>query len=286
MTLVGVDPYPVAALTALFDDGLPEAGPGDPLPPYWHLAACAAAPPSGVLGADGHPGDGPISAPAHLPRRMFAGGRLQAVGQVRVGERLTRRTRVTAAADKEGQSGPLRFVTVETVLSRPDGEIVLVEEQDIVFRAATAAAPTAAAPTAPATPGPADPGPLLTRGAGPLHALLRAGPVALQRFSAATSNPHRIHYDHPYATAVEGYPGLVVHGPLLLISLLELIRLELPGRAVETVTFQARSPVFAGEAVDLAGDMESGDQVSLAARHADGRIALTCEVTLRPAISG
>ena len=81
---------------------------------------------------------------------------------------------------------------------------------------------------------------------------------------------------------MEGYPGLVVHGPLLLISLLELIRLDLPGRAVQTVTFQARSPVFAGEAVDLAGELSGADQVSLAARHTDGSAAMTCEVTLRP----
>jgi crotonobetainyl-CoA:carnitine CoA-transferase CaiB-like acyl-CoA transferase/hydroxyacyl-ACP dehydratase HTD2-like protein with hotdog domain len=290
--LAAVDPFPVAVLAALLDDGLATPGRGEQLPPYWHLAACATAPRSGTLGADGHPGDGLVPAPGHLPRRMFAGGRLRAAGPVHVGERLTRRTLITASADKEGRSGPLRFVTVENRLSRPDGAVVLVEEQDIVFRAAAGPGPATSAPTdsAPAestaaggaTPVAAAPGPLLTPRGAPLHALFRADPVALQRFSAATSNPHRIHYDHPYVTAVEGYPGLVVHGPLLLISLLELIRLDLPGRAVQTVTFQARSPVFAGEAVDLAGELSGADQVSLAARHTDGSAAMTCEVTLRP----
>jgi crotonobetainyl-CoA:carnitine CoA-transferase CaiB-like acyl-CoA transferase/hydroxyacyl-ACP dehydratase HTD2-like protein with hotdog domain len=279
-----VDPFPVAALAALFDDGLAAPGQGERLPAYWHLAACATAPPSGVPAADGHPGGGPVPAPAHLPRRMFAGGRLTAVGLVHVGERLTRRTLVTASTDKEGRSGPLRFITVEIQLCRPDGEVVLIEEQDIVFRAA--AAPAAQAPAPPAPAAVADPGPLLRPGDGPLRALLRADPVALQRFSAATSNPHRIHYDHPYVTSVEGYPGLVVHGPLLLLSLLELIRLDLPGRAVAAVAFQARSPVFAGETVDLAGDMDAADHVRLAARHADGSPAMTCEVTLRPAGAG
>jgi formyl-CoA transferase len=278
-----VDPFPVAMLAALFDDGLGAAGDGAALPAYWHLAACAAAPPTGNLGADGHPGGGPAGVPAHLvpahlPRRMFAGGRLRLHRPVQVGERLTRHTAVTASTDKEGRSGPLRFVTVETQLRRPGGDVVLTEEQDIVYRAAAPAAggarPVPAAPAAAA-----DPGPLLTR-RGPLHAVFRAGPVALQRFSAATSNPHRIHYDYPYATSVEGYPGLVVHGPLLLLSLLELIRLDQPGRVVTAVSFQARSPVFAGEAVDLAGPAAAGDRLELAARRADGSAAMTCEVTL------
>jgi len=279
-TLAAVESFPVAALAALFDDGLDAPGQGGPLPAYWHLAACATAPRSGVLAADGHPGDGPILAPAHLPRRMFAGGRLRAAGPVRVGEQLARRVLVTASTDKEGRSGPLRFVTVETRLRRPDGQVVLVEEQDIVYRAA-AGPPAAGRPARPA--GVVPPGPLLTRRAGPLRATFRADPVALQRFSAATSNPHRIHYDHPYVTSVEGYPGLVVHGPLLLLSLLELVRLDLPGRAVTAVTFQARAPVFAGEAVDLAGELDAADRVQLAARRADGGTAMTCEVTLSPA---
>jgi itaconate CoA-transferase len=279
-TAATVDPFPVAMLAALFDDGLAAAGGGEVLPAYWHLAACAVAPPTGSLGADGHPADGPVPVPAHLPRRMFAGGRLRLHRPVRVGERLTRHRAVTASTDKEGRSGPLRFVTVGTRLRRAGGDVVLTEEQDIVYRAAApAAGGTRPAPAPPATDPAADPGPLLAR-RGPLHAVFRAGPVALQRFSAATSNPHRIHYDYPYVTAVEGYPGLVVHGPLLLLSLLELIRLDRPGAVVTAVSFQARSPVFAGEAVELAGAAAAGDRIELAARHADGRAAMTCEVTL------
>jgi 3-methylfumaryl-CoA hydratase len=296
VTPVRVDPFPVAALAALFDDGLAAPGPGDLLPPYWHYAACAVPPPSGVLGPAGHPVAGPAAAPPGLPRRMFAGGRLRLAGDVRVGERLERTERVIASTDKQGRSGPLRFVTVEYRLSRPDGTELLAEEQDIVFRAPAGPGSPQGRPAGPGSPhnppaGPLSPlgpaavaavpgGRLLTRRSGPLRARFLAGPVALQRFSAATSNAHRIHYDHPYVTAVEGYPGLVVHGPLLLLSLLELIRLDRPGREVTGAAFTARSPAFAGEEVELAADAD-GRMASMTARHADGRIAVSCDVTFR-----
>ncbi len=270
MTLVTVDAHPVAALTALFDDGLPAPGPGDPLPPYWHLAACSVPPPTGDLGPDGHPRSALVTAPPGLPRRMFAGGRLTAFAAVRVGERLDRTQRVTASSDKQGRSGPLRFTTAQAAFRRPDAGIVLVEEQDIVYRAAPGPAHAPQARAAAGTACDADPGRLLTRGGEPLRAVFRADSVALQRFSAATSNPHRIHYDHPYVTSVEGYPGLVVHGPLLLLAMLELIRLDLPALLVTGVSFRAQAPVFAGDAVGLAGEVRPGGVVRLTARRADG----------------
>jgi 3-methylfumaryl-CoA hydratase len=286
MTLVGVDPYPVAALAALFDDGLPEPGPGDPLPPYWHLAACAVPPPTGVLGPDGHPRTGLVTAPAGLPRRMFAGGRLSAPDAIRVGERLERTQRVTASTGKQGRSGPLRFSTAESVFRRPGGDVVLVEEQDIVYRAAGAPAGLG---TGAGTGD--EPTRLLSRPGERLHAVFRADPVALQRFSAATANPHRIHYDHPYVTSVEGYPGLIVHGPLLLLSLLELIRLDLPDVVVTGVRFRAQAPVFAGDAVDLSGERQPDGVVRLTARPAGppsdtpsgAPVAMTVTCATRPA---
>jgi 3-methylfumaryl-CoA hydratase len=288
VTQVTVDPFPVAALAALFDDGLPTPGHGDPLPPYWHLAACEVPPRTGDLGPEGHSHAGPVTPPPDLPRRMFAGGRLRRAGQVRVGDRLERVTQVVASTDKQGRSGPLRFVTVEDRMVRPDGGASLRDEHDIVYRPAVpgpsqppargdepaGGAAGAATPLAPGLP----PGTVLAR-RGSLRADFQAGPVALQRFSAATSNAHRIHYDHPYVTRVEGYPGLLVHGTLLLLSLLELIRLELPERMVSEVTFRARSPVFADQPVELAGELIPGG-VALTAFHADGSAALTAEASL------
>jgi 3-methylfumaryl-CoA hydratase len=277
-TTVAIDPFPVAALAALFDNGLGTPGPGEPLPPYWHLAACAVPLPTTALGPDGHPVGGQVVAPPGLPRRMAAGGKLRIHRPVRVGERLSRRSRITGSADKHGRSGPLRFVTVESRLSASGGRPALTEQQDIVYRAAAGRA-VAADTAGPDPAGAAVPGPVLVR-EGPLRAAFRADPVALQRFSAATSNPHRIHYDHPYATSVERYPGLVVHGPLLLLSLLELIRLDLPSRQVSAVAFVARAPVFAGDPVALAGDPEGPDAIRLTAQDSAGRTAMTATVTL------
>jgi 3-methylfumaryl-CoA hydratase len=289
MTPVAADPFPAAALAALFDDGLPAPGPGDPLPPYWHLAACEVPPPTGDLGPEGHSHAGPVTPPPGLPRRMFAGGRLRLAGQVRVGDRLERVTQVVASTDKQGRSGPLRFVTVEIRLARPGGGAALTDEHDIVYRPAPpgssrpAAAGAAAGAAGPARTPELPPGPLLAR-RGPLRAGFRAGPVALQRFSAATSNAHRIHYDHPYVTRVEGYPGLLVHGTLLLLSLLELVRLDLPGREVTRVEFRALAPVFAGDQVELSGAPDGGESagpgaVSLTARHTGGTVAMSCRVS-------
>jgi 3-methylfumaryl-CoA hydratase len=267
VTLVTVDPFPATALAALCDDGLPAPAPGDPLPPYWHLAACAVPPPAGDIGPDGHPRSGAVTAPEGLPRRMFAGGRLTADGPVRVGERLDRSQQVTAVTDKQGRSGPLRFITVRATFRRPGGGIVLTEEQDLVYRPATPVADAAGSVTRASATAIAPRRPL-DRPGGTLRAAFRADAVTLHRFSAATSNTHRIHYDHPYATSVEGYPGLVVHGPLLLLSMLELIRLDLPGRVVTRASFAARAPVFAGDAIELAGQQEPDGTIRLSARPA------------------
>ena len=282
MTLVGVDPYPVAALAALFDDGLPEAGPAIccPRTGIWWRAPCCRRP--GAARLDGHPRSGLVTAPPGLPRRMFAGGRLSALGTVTVGERLERTQHVTASTDKQGRSGPLRFSSAKSVFRRPDGDVVLVEEQDIVYRAAGAASARGASPDAGDGRRARSP----TRPGEPLRAVFRADAVALQRFSAATANPHRIHYDHPYVTAVEGYPGLIVHGPLLLLSMLELVRLDLPDLVVTQVRFRAQAPVFAGDTVDLAGERHPDGVVRLSASGAvagpDAPDAMTVECVARP----
>ncbi len=221
-----------------------------------------------------------MTPPPGLPRRMFAGGRLKLADRPLIGERLMRTERVVASTDKRGRSGPLRFVTAEYRLTRPDGTEVLTEQQDIVYRAAPVRAATdASGGDRPAAQVPASPPGALLTPQGPLRAQLQAGPVELQRFSAATSNPHRIHYDYPYVTAVEGYPGLLVHGPLLLLAMLELIRLRRAGREVSEVAFTARAPVFAGQPVALRGSADDAGGLRLTARSPAGTTAMTCEVT-------
>ncbi|GAA4478739.1 MaoC family dehydratase N-terminal domain-containing protein [Rhodococcus olei] len=236
-----VDPAPVAALSALLDTGTPVRS-GDPLPPLWHWAALPTWPASSVLGPDGHPARGDFLPPVALPRRMFAGGEVELLAPIAVGTTVRRESRVEAVTDKSGRSGPLTLVTVVTELFAGDRP-ALRERQDLVYRTAPAQATSAPQPATAAVPAPVGV-PLSRTESGGWD--LRTDPTLLMRFSAATANPHRIHYDWPYATVVEGYPGLVVHGPLLGIVLAETVRLEHPGRTPIRVRHRGSAPLFCG----------------------------------------
>ncbi|NUW39770.1 FAS1-like dehydratase domain-containing protein [Nonomuraea rhodomycinica] len=240
-----VDPGPVAALVALFDDGTPPIGPGDPLPPLWHWLALARWPRSSTLGPDGHPARGTFLPPVELPRRMFAGGEVAFHAPLAVGATVRRESSVESVAEKPGRSGPLVVVSVATRLYDEGGRLAIEERQDLVYRD-RAAAPPSEARREPAPPSGA---PLTRTGAWAWD--LATDPVLLMRFSAATSNPHRIHYDWPYATRVEGYPGLVVHGPLMTLALAEMLRLEGHGGRVERMRHRIRRPLFCGQAARL-----------------------------------
>ena len=274
---VTVEPFLTASLAALFDDGLPAPQSGEPLPPYWHIAACATPAVTHALGIDGHPLTGIVTPPTDLPRRMFAGGSLRIERPLIVGERLDHGALVADTTNKQGRSGPLRFVTVVHSLNRADGTVAQIDRQRIVYRGVSDVTATAAVPRAPHVRRER----LITPGPGALRGTLCADPVALQRFSAVTSNAHRIHYDYPYATMVEGYPDLVVHGPLVLLSLLELLRLDYPSRRVTDVDFTASTPVFCGDEVLLIGTPD-GDEITLHAS-VNGHVAMTAVVRLAPA---
>jgi 3-methylfumaryl-CoA hydratase len=274
--LVTVEPFLVNALSALFDDGLQAPKPGEPLPPYWHLAACATPAATQVLGVDGHPRTGVVTPPEDMPRRMFAGGSLRVEQPLLVGERLEHGAMVADTTNKIGRSGPLRFVTVVHSLKRDNGTVAQIDRQRIVYRAANGVMASESMPRPPHVRRER----LLTFGPGALRGTLCADPVALQRFSAVTSNAHRIHYDHPYATTVEGYPDLVVHGPLVLLSLLELLRLDYPSRRVTDVDFTASAPVFCGDEVTLTGTPD-GDTVTLEAQ-VGGHVAMKAIARLAP----
>lgn len=231
-----LDPWPVAAFAALLDQPPPA---GDALPPLWHWFSFLEAPPQAALGEDGHPAAGHFLPPIPDRRRMIAGGRVEFLRPLRIGAEAVRRSRLAAVRPVTGRTGEMVFVTVRHRIEC-DGEPAVVEEQDVVYRSQPAGAPRATTAPPPAEPG--EPG-------GAWQLRLEPDARMLFRFSALTYNTHRIHYDQEYVTGVEGYPGLVVHGPLLALLLLELPRRHAPGRSVAGFEYRLERPSFAGRPV-------------------------------------
>lgn len=201
---------------------------GEPVPRLIHFCLAPATAPTAKLGPDGHAERGGFLPPVPLPRRMWAGGSLTFHGDLKVGDTVTRTSRIADVARKEGHAGALCFVTVEHKLEA-DGAIVLEERQDIVYR--EAAAPGTPAKSLPAAE------------VGTYRKPLRATAPLLFRYSALIFIAHRIHYDRPYATEVEGYPGLVVHGPLQA-ALLCNYATQIKGRPPSRFSFRGLSPLF------------------------------------------
>jgi 3-methylfumaryl-CoA hydratase len=229
------DPRRVADMAATLD--LPAAPrEGDRLPPGWHWMFFNPMARASELGPDGHPRRGGFLPPVALPRRMWAGGRLSFPAPLQVGERLRRYSEILSVEPKSGRSGAMVFVVVRHRIFSGDA-LAVEEEHDIVYREAPA--PGAAAPAPAAPPAAA--------AAAPWTGRVVPDPVMLFRYSALTANGHRIHYDHPYATGVEGYPGLVFHGPLTATLLMALAERGL-GRPVAPFTL-AGAPDGAGGAL-------------------------------------
>jgi 3-methylfumaryl-CoA hydratase len=250
-----IAPWPVAAFAALLDQPVPDDG---ELPPLWHWFSFLDAAPQSALGEDGHPADGHFLPPIPDRRRMFAGGRLEFRAPLRIGAGVVRRTRLTSVQPKSGRSGELLFVTVRSELDS-GGAVAVVEEQDIVYRQQTAGATPARSGELP------DAGPPAALPDGAWRLTLDPDPRLLFRFSALTYNSHRIHYDQPYATGVERYPGLVVHGPLLALLLLELPRRAAPERRVAAFEYRLQRPAFAGRPVVADGIPDGDDGVQVTA---------------------
>ncbi len=198
-----VDPSPVTALAALFDDGMPAPAPGDELPPLWHWVALPRWPVSSDLGSDGHPARGSFLPPIDLPRRMFAGSEVIFHSPLCVGDTVRKESTVESVMEKAARSGPLFVVVVRTRLFGAGGEVSVVERQDLIYRDAGAPTAPAASSDHAATRGPVG-SPFSRMGAWRWD--FSTDPTLLMRFSAATANTHRIHYDWPYATRVEGEP--------------------------------------------------------------------------------
>jgi 3-methylfumaryl-CoA hydratase len=251
-TTARIDVWPSGAFAALLDEPSPVRGAGDPLPPLWHGFHLLDHPAQADLGDDGHPSHGRFLPPLPDRRRMFAGGRLEVVAPLRVDDLVTRRSSLVSATPKSGRSGAMVFVTVRHEYER-GGVLAVVEEHDFAYRSQPAGVARGLPPTAPVAPEPAagEPGPWQVR--------LDPDEAVLFRFSALTYNTHRIHYDHPYVTHVEGYPGLVVHGPLLALLLLELPRRFAPERRVTGFSYRLQRPAFAGAPVVAVGAPHGGD---------------------------
>jgi 3-methylfumaryl-CoA hydratase len=252
-----IDPWPAAALSAaLGRDDPPE--PGSALPPYWHHLYAKLPVPAAATGPDGHWGRGIFQPPAD-GRRMWAGGRVTWRRPLVVGEPVERLSTVKAVSAKQGRSGPLVFVTTEHRYGGAS-DVAVVEEQDLVYRAGAA---TGAPPPAPPSAA--------------WRREWRADPVLLFRYSALTFNGHRIHYDQAYAREVEGYAGLVVHGPLLATLLLDLVRRERPEAVVRSFAFRALAPVLADRPFAVCGVPQGGGARLWVEER--GQLRMTAEVT-------
>ncbi len=259
-------PLHVAGLEAMLDrdDALPRAGdaaaPGAHwlIRPRWLRAS--------ELGDDGHPRRGGFMPPVPLPRRMWAGSVLSLGGPLRVGEEILRRSEIRDVAVKEGRGGLLVFVKVRHEFHGSAG-LAQWEEQDVVYRDAADPSQPASAPE----PAPPD---------GPWRRSVEPDPVMLFRYSALTYNGHRIHYDQPYVTQVEGYPGLIVHGPLLATLLLDLVRREAGERRIERFAFRALAPVFDTAPFTLSGAPDADGRRALVwVKRADGGLAMRAEAS-------
>jgi 3-methylfumaryl-CoA hydratase len=274
-----------AAASALHDlldrDGDPPDA-GSPLPLLWHWLAFLPQARQSDLGEDGHPRTGSFLPPADGRSRMYAGGRIAIGSAPVVGEPLTRTSRVSDVARKKGRTGDLMFVTVDHEFT--SGRAVIHERQNLVYRDARRFEAREA-------PEPREDAHVWAWGRD-----VRIEPTLLFRFSALTYNAHRIHYDRDYATGAEGYPALVVHGPLQAVLLADAVARVFPGRAVRSFEFRALAPAFddhdlqlrlKGPSLDEApeGTPTDGDTIELAAF--SGRVkTMTAAAVLEPTPTG
>jgi len=262
-----ITPVPAAALAAMLDLDVTQAKPGDPLPLLWHWLYFLSIHRQSELGAEGHAVKGRFLPPVPLPRRMWAGGRLEFRQPLCIGGTYTRTSRILNVEHKQGRSGPLIFLVVRHEIGNAAG-IAVIEEQDIVYR-------EHARPNEPL------PAPLAAPKEAKWERTIRPDDVLLFRYSALTLNAHRIHYDYRYATKVEGYPGLVVHGPLIATLLLDLLRRNMPQANVTRFAFRAVGPLFDTAPFTLCGKPEStAKAISLWAQNDSGGLATTATATI------
>ena len=253
--------WPITALAATLDRDDPPPRDGDAIPEGWHWSYFLETALARELAHDGHPKRGGFLPPVSLPRRMWAGGRLDFRRPIKIGEKLARESEILSVEPKSGKSGNLVFVTVRHTLSVA-GEVAVVEEHDIVYRDAA----ISGAPSAPGKPAPAN---AVWR-----HDVM-PDEAMLFRYSALIFNAHRIHYDIDYCRKEEGYPGLIVHGPLQTTLLLDLSRRN-AGKPVRKLDYRAISPVFHNQKLTIGGiPSADGASAQLWTAGPSGHIAMT-----------
>ena len=261
-----VTAYQADALTATLDRDDPPFRDGDAIPPGWHQFYIREVVKLRDTAEDGHPKRGGFLPPIPLPRRMWAGTASTFHRPIRVGERIRKVSTIEAVTPKTGKTGRLVFLRLVHEISGEDG-VATTEVQDIVYR--EAAKPGAAAPEPPAAPGTA----VWKRAIHPTT-------VLLFRFSALTMNSHRIHYDRSYVTGVEKYPGLLVHGSLTQILLMDLFRRERPDAVLKTFSVRAVSPLYDTSDFTVEGTPGAdGASATLWALNHEGRLAMSAEAT-------
>ena len=251
-------PFFAQGMAALLDRSPAEMTAGVALPRAWHWLYFRTVARQSEVGEDGHERRGTFLPPVPLPRRMWAGGRLRFLRDLQLGDTVTRRSTIEAVTEKEGRSGKLVFVTLRRRIES-GGQLAVDEEQHLVYRGGAGGARVQGAEVAPAD--------------GDWSATFLPDAATLFRFSALTYNGHRIHYDHVYATEREGYPAVVVHGPLTALLLLDTVERRV-GERPDRFEYRAVNPLFVNEQIQLAGRGSREGGVEAWAGAPDGALAM------------
>lgn len=254
------------ARTLDFDEG---RSADDTVPILGHWTAFPDWPATSELGMDGHPAEGQFYPPIPNRRRMFAGSTVESYRPVRLGISTVRRSSVESVTPKSGRSGEMLFVVIRHELSQ-SGRLCRIERQQIVYRSDIGGPPRTLERSVGGVKPSADSTWAATRS---------VASTTLFRFSAITANAHRIHYDAPYATEVEGYPDLVVHGPLLAILMADLVGRAWGDSRVEKFSFRLQHPLFANDPFVVEGvSAENGLSASLSVKGSGGTAATASAV--------
>lgn len=254
-------------LSATLNQGADALQTGTPLPALWHWLYFLPEHLTSELDSDGHVKRGGFLPAVPLPRRMWAGSRIEYQSEIGIGNTIERKSTIADVRQKNRGKQALAFVTVRHEITADDRP-ALIEEQDIVYLGPadpdTRPVKTTAAPASPQWSETITPDPFL-----------------LFRYSALTFNAHRIHYDRVYALEAEDYPGLVVHAPLTATLLLDRFQARFPSRSISTISFRAQRPLFDAQSVELQGRRDKDDAL-VWALNSRMDVAMTANVTLRP----